>query len=218
MGLFTKEKRRKNLVSFLLDRTGSMAGIWGATIDGFNEFLNGQVSQDYDTVWNLTAFDSESIDVVFEGVEGKNVEPLSPDGEIQPRSMTPLHDAIAKTIRATDKLADGYDGVIFVILTDGMENDSKEYDLHGVKKLIREREDDANWQFIFLGANMDAYQVGRDYGIEKGQTVTFAATPESVASTYGVTAAAASSYGATGETVSRDYDTTSGQAHEKEKT
>lgn len=211
-------KKRKNLVSFLLDRTGSMGPIWEATIDGFNEFLNGQVTQDdYKTVWNLTVFDSESIDLIREGVKGKDMEPLHPvESGIYPRSMTPLHDAIAQTVLATDKLAGDYDGTIFVILTDGMENHSKEYNLDAVKKLIREREDTFNWQIIFLGANMDAYQVGLDYGIQKGQTVSWAATPESVEATYGVVTATARSYGPSGQSISTHYDTKSGEAHEKE--
>lgn len=210
--------RRKNLVSFLLDRTGSMGAIWDATIDGFNEYVNGQKSQDeYDTVWNLTVFDSVSIDLVREGVPGDEMEPLSKeDPKIFPRSMTPLHDAIAKTVFSTDEIASHYDGVILVILTDGMENHSKEYNLEAVRKLIREREDRFGWQVTFLGANMDAYQVGIDYGIQKGQTVTFAATPESVRSTYDVAAESTTLYAASGQSVSTHYDTTSGEAHKKE--
>jgi hypothetical protein len=207
--------KRKNLVSFLLDRTGSMSSIWTATVDGFNEFVKGQVSQDgYKTVWNLTVFDSESIDLIREGVKGKDMKPLPLD-EVTPRSMTPLHDAIAKTVFATDKLAGDYDGVIFVILTDGLENASKEYDLVKVRDLIKTREEDG-WQVIFLGANMDAYAVGIDYGIVRGQTITFSPTVESVESTYGVVAATTRSYAASGQTVSTHHDTTSGKAEERE--
>lgn len=205
--------KRKNLVSFLLDRTGSMTNIWDSTIEGFNEFVQSQLKADYKTVWNVTVFDSESIDLVREGVKGKDMEPLTTT-EVWPRGMTPLHDAIAKTIHSTDKLADAYDGVVFVILTDGFENASQEYDLHKVRELIRDREDNKNWQVIFLGANMDAYAVGQGYGILRGQTTTFAPTAQSVGTSYGSVFATATSYMASGQTVSRHTNTTTGVEEE----
>lgn len=208
---------KRILVSFLLDRTGSMGAIWGATVDGFNEFLKGQQSEDYETVWNLTAFDSRSIDKLRDGVSGRAMQPLGVD-EVFPRSMTPLHDAIGATILEAEKLADDYDGVIFVILTDGLENASKEYNLETVRKLVRKHEDENNWQFIFLGANMDAYQTGIDYGIKRGSTVEFAATPESVKETYGQTATVASAYGATGQSMRSHTDTKDGTTKDREDT
>lgn len=198
--------KRTNLISFLLDRTGSMVTIWDSTIDGLNEFIDGQLAAKYKTVWNVTAFDSESIDLLREGVKGKNMVHVGRD-EVSPRSMTPLHDAIGKTIKATDKLADDYDGVIFVILTDGLENASHEYGLKKVHKMIRKREDKRNWQFIFLGANMDAFVVGADYGIQRGQTVTFSPDDVSVGQTYAVAAAASTEYGNTGVTSKAHSDT-----------
>ncbi len=202
--------KRKNLVSFLLDRTGSMGVIWESTVGGFNEFVKEQVkNKDYKTVWNLTVFDSEGVDLIHEGVKGKNMPKLADDDDVvYPRGMTPLHDAIARTIKATDQIADDFDGVIFVILTDGEENASTEYTLKQVYDLIRAREDKKNWQFIFLGANMDAYKVGVDYGIQKGQTVTFEATEKSVVGTYAVAAASTASYASTGQTVTSHEDTT----------
>ncbi len=207
--------KRTNLVSFLLDRTGSMGPIWGASVDGFNEFLKGQQSEDYKTVWNLTVFDSISIDKLREGVNGKKMTPLGVD-EVFPRSMTPLHDAIGSTILETEKLADDYDGVIFVIMTDGLENASKEYNLEAVRALVRKHEDEDNWQFIFLGANMDAYQTGIDYGIKRGSTVEFAATPESVEATYAQTASVASAYGASGQSMRSHTDTKDGTTKDRD--
>lgn len=192
-----------------------MGVIWKETVDGFNEFLSGQQAEKYKTVWNLTVFDSQGIDLIRDGVKGKKMEPLGVD-EVHPRAMTPLHDAIATTIFATEKLAGDYDGVIFVILTDGYENSSIEYGLKEVHDLIRRKEDDDNWQFIFLGANMDAYQVGIDYGIQKGSTIEFATTPESVEGTYTAAAYAASNYGDTGQTVSRHLDTKDGTAKDRD--
>ena len=201
--------KRRNLISFVLDRTGSMETIRDATISGFNEFLNGQLTQDYKTFWTLTIFDSVSIDELFSGRKGKDVPKLT-RGTYVPRALTPLYDAIAQSIYAADKIADDYDGVIFVVMTDGFENASKEYTHEQLFKLIREREDDKNWQFIYLGANQDAYAVGYGLGIRAGSTVSYAPTDKSVAVTMASAGQTTAAYAATGQTQSTHHDTTSG--------
>lgn len=209
--------KRHTLISFLLDRTGSMSAIWDATIDQFNEFLKGQLSQDYKTTWHVTVFDSQSIDVIRDGVKGKNMLPIAKD-EVFPRAMTPLHDAIGKTILATDDLVGDFDGVIFVILTDGQENYSQEFTLDGVRALVRDREDREpdGWQFIFLGANMDAYATGQSFGIVRGQTIDLEATPDSVDRAYAVVAASTQTYAETGQTTNTHLDSKGGKTTDRD--
>jgi hypothetical protein len=202
-------KKRKNLVSFLLDRTGSMGSIWEETINGFNVFLEEQRNQDYRTRWNVTVFDSQSIDLIRDGVKGKDMKKLTAT-EVTPRASTPLHDSIAHVVLEADKLASDYDGVIIVVLTDGYENASREYTLEEVRALIEARPD---WQFIFLGVDIDAYATGTAYGF--GTTVTGDRSSESMAGTYLVASATSGEYGSTGRTVSSHTDTTASDEEEE---
>lgn len=170
---------RRTLISFLLDRSGSMSSIVDATIDGFNEFVNGQKVSKVDGDFTLTIFDTESIDKLY-------THPVSAVPELThktyvPRGGTPLLDAIGKTIHDTqaqvDKQTDPL--VIFVIMTDGQENSSHEYKLSTIRELIKDKED-AGWQFVFLGANMDAYSEGMNLGMANAQYVTYSADAASV--------------------------------------
>lgn len=200
--------KRKVLISFLMDRTGSMAQIWGPTIEGFNSYLREVKNQDtFKADWDLTIFDSESIDTIRERVKTKDMKKLKPD-EFYPRAMTPLNDAIAKTVLTAKKRGKKYDGVVVVILTDGYENASQEYSKEGVAKLIQKQEK-KGWQFIFLGADMDAQSEALSYGIKRGATVTASSDANSVGETYTVAAGATVAYASTGTTVSGHADTRS---------
>jgi hypothetical protein len=168
---------KKVLISFLLDRSGSMGSYKKQTIDSFNEYVNGLQDDDTEMVFRLTTFDSESVDVVHDNVPVEDVPKLN-DDTYQPRSMTPLYDAVAKTILATDKIVDkgGFgkkkQRVLFVILTDGYENASHEYTKEGAFDLVKSREK-RGWTSVYLGANQDAYAVGVGLGIQAGNAVNF---------------------------------------------
>lgn len=182
-------------ITFLLDRTGSMQSIKKATIDGFNEFVNGQKTAKVKGDMTLTIFDSESIDVLYTNPV-KDVPVLTSD-DFVPRAMTPLFDGIGRTIRnAKDRLAAETkqpDTVIVVIMTDGLENASSEFKIEDVRALVKEQEE-AGWKFVFLGANMDAYAEGMNLGMENAQYVTYSATEDS---TLGGMAYASASVGQT---------------------
>jgi hypothetical protein len=88
----------------------------------------------------------------------------------RPDALTPLYDAIATTIRRTENKA-GKDAVLFIVMTDGEENASKEHDFKSVQALIEEKSD---WTFVYLGANQDAWAVGTKMGIAAGNTMSYA--------------------------------------------
>lgn len=200
-------------ISFLLDRTGSMQSIKQATIDGFNEFVNGQKVNAVKGTMTLTIFDSESIDILYTH-RIKDIPELT-EATYQPRANTPLFDAIGRTIRETKgrlaTLKSQPDTVIVVIMTDGLENASDEFRLADVRAVVQEQEA-AGWQFLFLGANMDAFAEGMNLGMQNAQYVTYAGTPDSVTSAVGhasaVVAASARSGGATWQ--SENIDTKDG--------
>lgn len=158
------------LVSFLLDRSGSMQRVKSDVIGGFNEFLRQQREGDGKCRFVLTLFDTEGIETT-DFADVSEVPDLTPD-TYTPRSGTPLLDAIGETVKRVDDLNVEVDRVLFVIYTDGEENSSREYNRASVKALIEERQRDDNWDFIFLGAGIDAYAEAGALGIPQGMTFT----------------------------------------------
>lgn len=160
-----KKKQQKTLnVSFLLDMTGSMKSVEGATISGFNEYIGSLKARNADIRFTLTLFNTDTINTVYKGVPIGDVRAL--DAKIyQPDSTTPLYDAIGRTIHETQtSLNDAKQDVLFVIMTDGHENASHEYSQQKVFELVKSKEKDG-WTFAFLGANMDSWQVGQSIGV-----------------------------------------------------
>lgn len=191
------ETNDKTLIVCLLDRSGSMSGVIGSAIEKFNEFLNSQQVLPDKTDMTIALFDDQ-YELLYENVNIKKVSPITKD-QWYPRGMTRLNDAIGKTITTVkndiQKLSkkDRPDKVLVVITTDGFENDSKEYTLDGVKKLIKGCEND-EWTFLYLAANQDAFQVGTSYGISAGNTFTFSNTSVGNAVMYSAVSNATSSF------------------------
>jgi len=150
----SKTSTKPTKVVFLLDRSGSMSSVKEETISGFNSYLDGLEEKDRIRV-TAVQFDSEGIDKICDGQKPKNATRLT-DKTYEPRSWTPLYDAIGKTIRET-KAKQGEEKVLFVILTDGQENASTEFNQQSVKKLMKEREDDDKWTFAFIGMGPDGW-------------------------------------------------------------
>jgi uncharacterized protein YegL len=169
---------------FLLDRSGSMSALHDAVVDGFNEFLSGQQSKGGATL-RLTVVqfdDQDPHEVVVSAVPLTEMAPLRPD-QFQPRGMTPLYDAIGRTIAAAEHevAARGEWGlpaedVVVVIFTDGLENASREWDHRRVFERIDAKRKEG-WTFVFLGANQDSYEAGGRMGVDATHTSNFAASP-----------------------------------------
>lgn len=180
---------KKNLteIIFLLDRSGSMGGLELDTIGGFNAFIDRQCKMEGETYLTTVLFDDQS-DILWNGIDANHARLT--DEEYYVRGCTALLDAVGKTIsevgRRLSKTSEDQkpENVIFVITTDGMENASREYTYEKVKKMIRHQQKKYNWEFIFMGANIDAAEEADSIGIPKEQAFSFEASNEGVEKMY----------------------------------
>jgi len=162
---------------FILDRSGSMGGLESDTVGGFNSLLAKQQGQDGECRITTVLFDHE-YEILHERIDIKAVRPIT-EKEYFVRGNTALLDAIGKTINKignTQKhTAEEYraEKVLFVITTDGMENASREYTYDKVKSLIEGQKSEYGWEFIFLGADIDAVEVANRFGIAKNRAQNF---------------------------------------------
>lgn len=165
----------KTLIAALLDRSGSMATIKTDTEGGYRTFLAEQAAQPGELRVTLAQFD-DVYEVVYPPTPVADV----PDFELKPRRMTALLDALGKFI--TDVGADlaaleeddrpGH--VIVVVMTDGEENASREWTVDAVRQLVTQQREQWKWEFVFLGANLDAVQVGNAYGFAADSSISYA--------------------------------------------
>lgn len=167
---------KTTLVTFVLDETGSMQSIKDDTIGGFNSYLDSLRDETHGSVeFTLVKFDSNKIEKVYVGAPISAVKPLDSQ-TYKPGAATPLIDACYKSIKATDdalKLRDDAPNVLCVLQTDGQENASTEYTFKDLAGLIKEKEN-AGWTFVFLGAGIDAYDIGVDkLGLSVANTMSY---------------------------------------------
>jgi uncharacterized protein YegL len=176
-------------IIFLLDRSGSMAGLECDTIGGFNAFIKKQCQLDGETMVTAVQFDDQ-YEVIWNGIDAKNVRLT--DKEYFVRGSTALLDAVGKTIldvghRLSNSNEDQKPGkVIFVITTDGMENASREFTYEKVNELIKHQQEKYNWEFIFMGANIDAAKEANSLGIDEDNVYSFEASENGVEVMYNV--------------------------------
>lgn len=174
-----KKGKTKLLVSFILDQTGSMGVCRDATIDGFNEYIATLASKADEVLFGLTLFNSEAVDVRCVDTPVGDVPKLTVD-TYRPDSTTPLYDAIGRTVRAVEAqvaaMEDKPGGVLVVIMTDGLENASREYTQNAIFQLIKAKEAEG-WTFAYLGANQDAWVTGATMGISQGNTMGYDGDP-----------------------------------------
>ncbi|MDZ4168142.1 MAG: vWA domain-containing protein [Coriobacteriia bacterium] len=172
-----EQEERSILINFVLDTSGSMDVIRDATISGFNEFLGDQRPEGGDARMTLTLFDSVSRTVAT-AVPVREMRDLD-HHTYRPDGMTALFDAIGHTLRLTDDYvaAHGPDQVLFVIMTDGHENASREFNGSRILDMIEKRKRDAGYEFIYLGANQDSMRAAESIGIRGGKSMDWAADP-----------------------------------------
>ena len=172
---------QRSLIAVLLDRSGSMETIKSDTEGGFNAFIGGQRDEPLDVTVTLAQFDTH-YDVVYANRPVRDVPPL----DLQPRGGTALYDALGRLI--TDVGAElaalpehqRPSRVVVVVLTDGHENSSCEWTHDAVSAAIRRQESEYAWDFLFLGANMDAVAIGAQLGFRPDRSMTYAASPDGV--------------------------------------
>lgn len=195
-------------IAVLLDRSGSMADVKDETISGFNYFLKEQKSAGDNASFTLVQFDSESTDVVHEARPVRDVPDLNQD-TYQPRGSTPLLDALGSTINSTGRTlaaipeANRPDKVVFVVITDGQENASHQFTKARVKEMIDHQTGKYNWQFVYLGANQDAFAEAGAVGIEMANAANF--TPANTVIAFRGTAVNVANYRRSGRAESLEY-------------
>jgi uncharacterized protein YegL len=171
-------------IQVVMDRSGSMYAIQGDAEGALRSFIKDQGAEPGKATIRLVEFDTV-YDLVYPSTDIHD----APNYHLSPRGGTALNDAIGRTIvdfgnelAAMDE--DQRPGhVIFVIITDGLENSSKEFNIQTVKSLVEAQQQQWNWNFVFLAANQDAVLTGQGYGFQRGQTMTFNTNTASVTAT-----------------------------------
>ena len=173
---------------FILDRSGSMSGLESDTIGGFNAMIEKQKKQDGECYVSTVLFDDVS-EVLHDRVSLTDIKPMT-DREYTVRGCTALIDAIGGAIHHIGNVhkyarpEDVPEHTMFVITTDGMENASHKYSSDKVKKIIERQKEQYGWEFLFIGANIDAVETAAQYGISEDRAVNYHADPKGTACLY----------------------------------
>lgn len=163
---------------FILDRSGSMGGLEKDTIGGFNGMIEKQKKEEGKAFVTTILFDNK-IETLHDRIELQNIQPLT-DKDYYVRGCTALLDAVGSTINHVTQIhkyireEDVPSKTMFIITTDGMENSSHEFNYAKIKSMIEEKQK-LGWEFIFIGANIDAVTEGAKFGISADRAVNYMA-------------------------------------------
>ena len=170
---------RKGLteVVFILDRSGSMSGLEADTIGGFNSMIAKQKKEEGEAYISTVLFD-DTCEVLYDRVPVNKVEPMN-DNQYYVRGCTALLDAIGGAIHHIGNVhkyareEDRPEKTLFIITTDGMENASRKYSYEKVKEMVERQKEKYGWEFLFLGANIDAIDVAGKFGIDSNRALNY---------------------------------------------
>jgi len=171
-------KKNNNITElvFILDRSGSMGGLEADTIGGFNGMIEKQKKEEGEAYVSTILFDNES-EVIHDRVKLSEIRPMTEE-DYYVRGCTALLDAIGDAVKHISNIhkyarpEDVPAHTMFVITTDGMENASRKYTYKEIKKLIG-KQNELGWEFLFIGANIDAVEVAERVGISKERTANY---------------------------------------------
>ena len=164
-----KQEIKEMDIVFLLDRSGSMGGMESDTIGGYNSYIKSHLDKNAKVT---TVLFDDQYELLTNRTDIKDIKELT-NTDYYVRGCTALLDAIGKTIKLMDK--SGSKKVMFVITTDGYENASKEYNKSQIKELI---EGHKNWEFVYIGADVDSYGEAASLGIKKTNTANYKKTKD----------------------------------------
>jgi len=173
---------------FILDRSGSMYGLEQDTIGGYNAMLEKQKTEKGDVHITTILFNNQTL-LIHDRVPLSCVKPMTAD-DYRVRGTTALLDAVGTTIERVNKIQNAEpeknraDKVIFVITTDGFENSSKKFSYEPLKKLIESQQEELGWEFIFLGANMDAIKEAGKIGIRADRSASYVNDSDGIAANF----------------------------------
>ena len=185
----TKVKNNITELVFILDRSGSMAGLESDTIGGFNSLIEKQKKEDGKCYVTTVLFDNY-IEKLHDREDLETIKPIT-DNEYFVRGCTALIDAIGsgidsiKNIHKYIRKEDVPEHTMFVIITDGMENASRKYSSKQVKKMIEKQKEEFGWEFLFIGANIDAVETAGVFGIDEDRAVNYHADKKGTKVVYG---------------------------------
>ena len=170
---------KKNLTElvFILDRSGSMSGLERDTIGGFNAMIEKQKKQDGECIVSTVLFNNDS-QVIHDRVPLDKIEPMT-ERDYYVSGGTALIDAIGGAIHHIGNVhkyarkEDVPENTIFIITTDGCENASYRYSSDKVKRMIEHEKEKYGWEFLFIGANIDAVETAKHYGIDQDRAVNY---------------------------------------------
>ena len=164
-------------IIFILDRSGSMSGLEEDTIGGYNSMLDKQKKEEGDALISTVLFDDQT-EILHDRKNLEKVERIT-DKEYYVRGCTALLDAVGGAIHHISHIQkempeeEKPEKTLFIITTDGMENASKKYSFDKVKKMVEKKKKKNHWEFVFLGANIDAVEVARRFGVAANRAVRY---------------------------------------------
>lgn len=167
---------------FILDRSGSMAGLESDSVGGFNATIKEQSEKDGKVYVSAVLFNQES-SVLYDRADIGEIEPMKTE-DFRVGGCTALIDAMGDAIHHIGNIhkyaraEDVPEHTVFVIMTDGMENASRRYSADKVRKMVEKKQKENGWEFLFLGANIDAVETAAHYGIDRHHSVTFESDSE----------------------------------------
>lgn len=181
---------RKGLteIVFILDRSGSMSGLEADTIGGFNSMMEKQKKEEGEAYVSTVLFD-DRCEVLHDRISIDRVPKMTEDNYYV-RGCTALLDAVGGAIRHIGNIhkyareEDRPEKTLFVITTDGMENASREYDYETIRKLVEHQQKKYGWEFLFIGANMDAIETAGRFGIRAERAVNYVHDEAGTANVY----------------------------------
>ena len=189
---------KKNLteIVFILDRSGSMGGLEADTIGGYNSLLEKQKKEEGEAIISTVLFDDRQ-EVIHDRIPLDKIKPMTRE-DYYVRGCTALLDAVGGAIHHIGNVhkyareEDRPEKTLFIITTDGMENSSRRYSYDKVKSMVERQKKEYGWEFLFLGANIDAIEVAGRFGINADRTVNFECDSAGTALNYKVISKAVS--------------------------